>query len=259
MFNRVCLASSSGSVALLSVLAFSVSGVADEQEGQVHGIVLVELFTSQGCSSCPSADVNLKRLTDVASKDKLPVYTLSLHVDYWNQLGWNDPFSSAEATERQRRYASVFNSRRVYTPQMVVNGSVEFVGSDQKRSTQVVQEMLESKTAVTIAGTADFGLKDIKVSWTTIGSAGDDIINIAIVQNDGENQVPRGENSGRKLQHTNIVRQFKTFTKDLAAGTATFSIPDEFNASGYHAVVFVQSNSTGTVRGAARLNLTSGK
>ena len=93
------------------------------------GMAVIELFTSQGCSSCPSADRNLARIVESAERDGRPVYALSFHVDYWNSLGWRDPFSAEEFTQRQREYARKFQARSVYTPQMVVNGQVHFVGS----------------------------------------------------------------------------------------------------------------------------------
>ena len=100
----------------------SSRNVTRQTQPQVAGFALVELFTSEGCSSCPSADQNLMRLVDEASKKKLPVYALSFHVDYWNRLGWTDPYSSKAFTDRQRTYAQVMKSDRVYTPQMIVNG-----------------------------------------------------------------------------------------------------------------------------------------
>ena len=93
--------------------------------------VVVELFSSEGCSSCPSADLLVSKLTAWARKNNEPVYPLIFHVDYWNNLGWRDVFSRPEFTERQRTYSNIFRDQGMYTPQMVVNGSDAFVGSDQ--------------------------------------------------------------------------------------------------------------------------------
>jgi hypothetical protein len=96
----------------------------------LQGAVLIELFTSEGCSSCPPADRLLEKL---AAENNDKVYVLSFHVDYWNYIGWKDPFSQARFSQRQRNYARQFSLESIYTPQMVVNGVAEFVGSDEQK------------------------------------------------------------------------------------------------------------------------------
>ena len=100
---------------------------ADEQR-QRTGVAVVELFTSQGCSSCPPADTALQQVERVAKERNLRVYCLSFHVDYWNRLGWNDPYSHADYSARQATYAAKKTDNNLYTPQMIVNGTDEFVG-----------------------------------------------------------------------------------------------------------------------------------
>src|SRR5213594_3831029 len=99
-----------------------------------RGPVLVELFTSEGCSSCPPADALLARLEKSQPVAEAEIIVLSEHVDYWNRLGWRDPFSSVEFTLRQQRYTEGFRRDGAYTPQMVVDGRVEFVGSDERQA-----------------------------------------------------------------------------------------------------------------------------
>src|SRR5258706_3032673 len=104
--------------------------------------VVMDLVTSQGCSSCPAADKNLAEINEDAEKNGQPVYGLSFHVDYWNYIGWKDPYSKPEYTARQHQYAQKLNSESVYTPQMIVNGEIEFVGSNKKASSEAVAQAL---------------------------------------------------------------------------------------------------------------------
>lgn len=107
--------------------------------------VLVELFTSEGCSSCPPADTLLTRLATEKTIGNAEVVTLAFHVDYWNRLGWTDRFSSAAFTERQNRYATAWKSDRIYTPQAVVDGRVEFVGTDATRALDAFAAAIASR------------------------------------------------------------------------------------------------------------------
>lgn len=173
--------------------------------------VIIELFTSQGCSSCPAADKNLTEILQRAKKDGKPVYGLSFHVDYWNYIGWKDPYSSKEFTARQRHYGERMSLRSIYTPQMIVNGSQEFVGSSKSESESAVELAMKQKTAYTISISklnATNGKLNFHYALDKVPN--NEIINIAIVERETENYVPRGENSGRKLHHDNVVRSFVT-------------------------------------------------
>lgn len=178
--------------------------------GQTNPVV-IELFTSQGCSSCPSADKNLSEILQQAKKEGREVYGLSFHVDYWNNIGWKDPYSSKEFTARQRKYGDDLNLGSIYTPQMIVNGKDEFVGSNKNESLKAVEAALKQKPVYQIL------IKDMQVKNGVLNfqyaldkRPNGEIINMAIVERDLENYVPRGENSGRKLHHDNVVRSFTT-------------------------------------------------
>jgi hypothetical protein len=173
--------------------------------------VVIELFTSQGCSSCPAADKNLTEILQQAKKEGREVFGLSFHVDYWNYIGWKDPYSSKEFTARQRKYGEEMNLRSIYTPQMIVNGKNEFVGSSVDESKRVVATAFKQKPLYQIV------IKDFRVisgvlhlKYSLDQEPNGEVINMAIVEREVENYVPRGENSGRKLHHDNVVRSFAT-------------------------------------------------
>jgi len=204
----------------------------------------VELFTSEGCSSCPSADRNLERIAADAKANGQNIYTLSYHVDYWDYLGWKDPYSSKEFTDRQRSYARQFESSRIYTPQMVVNGQAEFVGSNKKLSSRALDAALRAETNAAIK--IDVGIKKnraIKVTWQASGIDTGDVVRVALVQNEGTQNVNRGENARRKLSHVNIVRQLKADNQPGASGKVEFTAPRDFDKNNFHVVAFVQSSS----------------
>ncbi|MBC7926666.1 MAG: DUF1223 domain-containing protein [Bryobacteraceae bacterium] len=167
--------------------------------------VLVELFTSEGCSSCPPADELLIRLVKEQSVPGAEVIALGQHVDYWNRLGWADPFSAPTFTQRQKWYADGFQGSGSYTPQMVVDGQTEFVGSDSTRATRaIVQATKTPKLPADLAlldGTATFSID--ASSWN--GHA--DVV-LAVVENNLQTTVKRGENGGRVLHHASVVRSW---------------------------------------------------
>ena len=132
-------------IAAISATAFISLGSIKKYNGDNKGFAVVELFTSEGCSSCPPADELVARI-EKESKDK-PVYILAYHVDYWNRLGWKDQFSSADFSKRQNEYANYLHLESVYTPQIVVNGKKEFVGSEEGTLRNVIKAGSAKSTA----------------------------------------------------------------------------------------------------------------
>jgi hypothetical protein len=178
--------------------------------GEASSPVVVELFTSQGCSSCPPADVYLG---DLAKRED--ILALGFHVDYWNYIGWTDPFPSKLATERQQDYARALNLDSVYTPQMVVNGTRQGVGADRELIDGLIRAAIAVPTrqpALTVARGASGGLA-IQIGPKPGGAViGDKPATVWLVTYDGEHTtvVAQGENGGRTLKDYQVVRGFRS-------------------------------------------------
>lgn len=165
--------------------------------------VVVELFTSQGCSSCPKADAILAELAD-----RPDVLALSYHVDYWNYIGWTDPFSTALNTERQRAYGRVLKGRYVYTPQMVVNGGTDVVGSDRARLDAVLASARGATEGAADRIALDLQARDGGYHLALDGPARAAPLGLWLVGWDEkhETEILRGENRGKHLVNRHVVR-----------------------------------------------------
>jgi len=209
--------------------------------------VIVELFTSQGCSSCPAADTNLKDIINEAESAGLPVYGLSFHVDYWNYIGWKDPYSNKEFTRRQRTYAQQLGLQTIYTPQMIVNGNEEFVGSNREEAKKVIGKSLAMPVAFNIEITAIRRTSSaLQIEYLLNTEPISESLNVALVDRTVQNFVPRGENGGRTLEHTNVVVHFQTVP---VRPRGVVVVPNASAKSGQMVVLFI-SDATGHVRGA---------
>lgn len=206
--------------------------------------VVVELFTSEGCSSCPPADDLLRSLA--ARHD---VVALSFHVDYWDRLGWRDPFSHAAYTARQQAYARSLDGR-VYTPEMVVGGTVGFVGSRRGEAQAQIAAALgrPAPARVTLAASRGDG-RAVRVTFAVEDAPEPSVVHVALVQTEATTQVRHGENGGRTLRHANVVRGFETHRE--ASGEISFALPDGLDAADVQVVAYVQPGETGAVAGVA--------
>lgn len=172
------------------------------QEGYAP-IVVLELFTSQGCSSCPPADALLKKMKQQSDPK---VFTLSYHVDYWNYIGWKDPFSQHSFTEKQRSYNLKFGNTSIYTPQMVINGSGHFVGSDAA----VLASKMASYGKISVANKVTINKltrvsDSMRCSFVISGDLDGKNVRAVLVLDERTTVVSRGENRNRKLINSNIV------------------------------------------------------
>ena len=219
------------------------------------GFAVVELFTSQGCSSCPPADVLLEKIDQLVQQGKHDVYVLSFHVDYWNRLGWRDPYSSQKFSQRQRAYASAANSRRVYTPQMIVNGQTEFVGSNQKLAMSAISASLKKPSAVRVELQCERKDNKANVQFQVAGNFQNLVMNVAVVETPAANRVSRGENSGRTLSHVNVVRAFKIAPLHAGRGQLEVELPIDLKSEGAKLIAYAQNPRTLQVVGAATSKL----
>jgi hypothetical protein len=224
------------------------------------GVAVVELFTSEGCSSCPPADRLLVDLAAGAARDGRPIFTLSFHVDYWNDLGWADPFSRPAFTERQRAYAQALGGG-VYTPEMIVNGTTAFVGSDRARAQRAVQAALARPavarfTRLEAAG----GQGNVRVTFAVAGARAGSLINLAFVQPDTAVPVGRGENGGRTLTHHNVMRAFATERLDAAgSGDGQLAVPAGARAGSWRVIAYAQDPESLAILGAGETGIRFGQ
>ena len=217
------------------------------------GFVVMELFTSQGCSSCPSAD-NL--LGKYANQGKNNIIPLSFHVDYWNRLGWTDSLSSGKYSQRQRDYAMIIEGSSVYTPQLIINGEKEFVGSDVAKISTAVSNRVKLKADVHISiDKIDKKDKNITVNFSLDKTVKHSKVHAALVQRQVFTNILRGENRGLKLTNYNVVRDFKSLTAGNSPASVNLIIPSGFKDSDFTIVLFVQDDASGKITGAIQKKL----
>jgi hypothetical protein len=223
--------------------------------------VLLELFTSEGCSSCPPADRLLQLLDENQPVAGADLIVLSEHVDYWDRLGWKDPFSSPLYTARQQDYANKYNLDGVYTPQLVVDGRFGLVGSDgQQASSVIVKAIREQKIPIAISKISRDGNQvtariELPADARFKGRRG--VLYVAIADNRAESHVMRGENEGRSLAHvavTRVLRQEGAIDLDSASAKDVRLLVQP-GANGSRIVAFVQDPRSGRVIGVAAQKL----
>lgn len=230
--------------------------------------VIVELFTSEGCSSCPPADALLSRLDKTQPVEGALVIPLAMHVDYWNHLGWSDPFSSKEFSARQGEYASAYGKDGVYTPQMIVDGVKEFPGGNTGLALDEIAKAARTRKAEVKltrgakdeeGGGVRLGVRIEKLPKLAGGDAA--YVLLALTESGLSTDVSRGENAGRRLGHVGVVRRLTTIGPLDAASDGTFSaetlirIEKNWRRENMHAVVFAQERGSRRILAAAALDL----
>lgn len=253
------------------LIAWSLQGkktIVQESQAQTNQVVktietnkkvpvLVELFTSEGCSSCPPADRVLAQLEKDQSNADAEIITLALHVDYWNYLGWRDEFSSAAYSQRQNGYADKFKLESIYTPQMVVDGQTQFVGSNLGTARKAIGEAAKTGKAI-VELVETNGRLNIKIA--DLPAHDDSYVWLAIAEDNLKISVKRGENGGRTLDHTSVVRDLKlvgsvnSTDKNFQTETA-FQTQSNWKKDDLKIVVFVQGKDSKKIFGVNRQKL----
>ena len=225
---------------------------------------VVELFTSEGCSSCPPAEAYLNELARRSRSEDPAIYPLAFHVDYWDYLGWKDPAARPEHSRRQRLYARLLEPNRVYTPQMFVNGGSGFVGSDRATGDLVIEQALKrterptqsgstKKPTLSLEGSAVERSVEIQYRVTHLPKGC--VLNLALVSDVDPHTIRAGENRGRKLHHANVVRNFAQIELDTAnaRGNTSLKLPKDLKGQSISVIGYIQNAETLAVLAAARL------
>jgi hypothetical protein len=226
-----------------------------EQAPKSRPAVLVELFTSEGCSSCPPADRLLESLEKSEPGSGVDAIVLSEHVDYWNHDGWVDPYSSSKWSDRQSTYVSRFGVNSVYTPEMVVDGATEFVGSDKGRALSAIAAAAKApKAEVSLTLTSDSKVQ-IDVSSLPAAAKGPADVYLAVARNEASSQVSAGENGGRRLHHVAVIRSLQLVGTckpgEPFQRATSFSPGKDIDPNQLRLIAFVQERNQGRVLGAA--------
>lgn len=240
--------------------AWQASDVSDVQPSQPVSItkqpVLVELFTSEGCSSCPPADRNAAFLENNQPVPNADVITLAFHVDYWDGPEWKDEFSSALYSQRQNEYGEAFKLSAIYTPEMVIDGHAEFVGSDSGKATKAIADAANvTKGIIAVSPDQD----KIKVAVSQLAKHSDATAYLAVAEDKIKSNVRGGENAGSTFLHMSVVRELESLGKigaDADGGTFQTDLPAN---KGWHSenvkyVAFVQENSTRRILAVAKFS-----
>lgn len=219
--------------------------------------VLVELFTSEGCVTCPPADRLLSQLEKNQPSDAAEIITLSLHINYWDNIGWKDRFSSPIYSQRQEIYKHKFKIATVYTPQMIVDGAKQLIGSNSAEANKAISESAKlPKANIEITRTED----NLKINVSDVPAHGDATVFLAIAEDNLSTKISGGENNGRTLEHNSVVRDLKPLGRILTADDkfeleTDLQFQSDWKQNDLKLIVFVQENESRRILGVAKILL----
>jgi hypothetical protein len=240
---------------LLTLLTSLMTPLAFAAEPTTRPVILIELFTSEGCSSCPPADALLAKLDNPDAIEGVEIIPLALHVDYWDDLGWTDPYSSVDFTKRQRDYATAMRERQVYTPQMIVAGRAPLVGSEEETARREIAAAAKHPCDASIDLRASRGEGRLHVALAIAHlparKEAADVI-LAITEDELKSNVARGENAGRTLDHTAVVRSLQSVgaidpARDAFMRDLDVKVDPAWRMEKLHVVAFVQESKLGLI------------
>ena len=248
---------------LFAIAALLVREGAPRAAGDRPTPILLELFTSEGCSSCPPADSLLQHLIDASPRSGLQIIGLGHHVDYWDHQGWRDRFSSSALTARQQVYGDVLHVDAIYTPQMIADGRFQFVGSDAAAGRRALEQ-----AAALPHGALDVAVQSAGVNHATVVVTASrlpavarrdraDVV-IAVTEDGLQSNVRAGENRGRTLSHAAVVRRLSTIgeaTGEQASARADIVLDKDWQRDRLKVVAFVQEHSSRRVLAAGFVSL----
>ncbi len=246
-------------IIVLAVLAYActTSTAGDTKEKTLYSTtsskkVLLELFTSQGCSSCPPAD----RLASSLAASDTNLVVISFHVDYWDRLGWKDVFGNHDYTIRQQQYVQALRAQSAYTPQAVVQGQFEMVGSNQRGVTNAIKTAREQDDNIDFGVAASLNDRSVTVHYKLNRPISSNCQMVAVlVQNHSSTSVARGENSGKQLDDYHVARSIKSMLPAKNDESFQLSLPDGLKSDNAGVVVFIQDVSTRKILAVKQITL----
>jgi hypothetical protein len=241
-------------ITLMLLIGMTVLGQNAEKKA-VKGFALLELYTSEGCSSCPPADELMGRIQNEYKDDN--VYILSYHVDYWDRQGWKDVFSNADYTKRQYDYAKFLGKEPIYTPQLIVNGKADYIASQETEVRNGIKSALSKPVVTDLSLEANQANNNLNVNYNIEGTFKGSSLLIAIVQKAAKSNVKRGENANRILSHYQIVHHLHSLDLKGKKGTVSIHLPKSFNEKDFEVIGFVQDKNSGAISGVTRANFQS--
>jgi len=260
LVNNIQRDDGSGQIYVLALHLATIFGLSNEKtfrnettSSNSSSFAVVELFTSEGCSSCPAADELVKNIQRDDTTGQ--IYVLAFHVDYWNHQGWKDKFSEKEFSNRQIQYAGWLKLETLYTPQVVVNGITEHVGSDKGSVLKAVSTGLKKEATSKLEMKAWIGDNQIYVEYQAVTDDKKSELVLTLIQKSAEDNVKAGENMGRSLSHVQIVRRMSRLPLNVnGKKVTTIKPPVDFTEKGWEIIGFVQSISNGMITSACRLD-----
>ncbi|QOG00702.1 thioredoxin family protein [Flavobacterium sp. MDT1-60] len=237
-------------VALFSLIVINSFGQNNKNSTTQKGFALLELYTSEGCSSCPPADELMGRIQNEYKDDN--VYVLAYHVDYWDRQGWKDVFSNADYTQRQYDYTKFLGKEPIYTPQLIVNGKADYIASQETMVRNGIKSALSKPVTTDLSLEASQTTNNLNVNYNIEGTFKNSNLLIAIVQKAAKTNVKRGENANRVLSHYQIVHHLHSVSLKDKKGSVSIHLPKSFSEKDFEVIGFVQDKNNGTISGATR-------